>query len=87
LFDDDFAYTYEVALPLKYLPGGAANLNKLRYDIQLNGGDRGDGRQRPPMPILINKATGEVVNTANDMDRLYLENPTNFGGEYTLARK
>ncbi|HTH82190.1 MAG TPA: hypothetical protein VL490_04620 [Mucilaginibacter sp.] len=84
LFDDDFAYTYEVALPLKYLPGG---VNKLRYDIKLNGGDRGDGRQRPPAPVLINNATGEVRNTANDMDQLYMENPTNFGGEYVLARK
>jgi len=88
LFDDDLDYTYEMALPLKYLPGGPANLIKLKYDIQLNGLYLGDGRWRPPSPTQgINTTTGEVIQFKSDMNMLYTENPTNFGGEYTLAKK
>ena len=82
LFDDHLAYTYELALPLKYLETTLSKSNKLRYTIRLNGVEH-DGHIQPTMLPMVRPDGSEVT----DMNKLYTETPTDFGGEYTLAKK
>jgi hypothetical protein len=82
LFDNQLDYTYELALPLKYLETVLNNSDKLRFDIRLNGGELDNGRMRPSWRF-IGPDGSEVV----DMNVLYTHDPTDFGGVYTLAKK
>jgi len=80
LFDINLTYTYELALPLKYLQTILNSLDRLSYNIKFNGADR-DGRNPYPQAHLIRPDGSE------DMTHLYTENPTDFSGQYTLAKK
>ncbi|QKJ28988.1 hypothetical protein HQ865_04205 [Mucilaginibacter mali] len=68
MFDKDLTYTYELAIPLKYLNLPATQFS---YHVKINAPDetpmRHDGPPAPPMPMTA---------TA----------PTDFWGEYTLAK-
>jgi len=72
LFDDKNAYTYELAIPLKYLNLPNAGADAFSYHIKVNevymGAQTGGGPPAPPVPI-------SALGT------------TDFWGEYTLAKK
>jgi len=71
-FDKDLAYTYELAIPLKYLALPNNGADGFTYNIKINGPDEKPvphtSAPGPPMPMTA---------TA----------PTDFWGEYTLAKK
>jgi len=91
------AYTYELAIDLKTLGISAADAPKFAYHIMLNG------LAKPVMTVKIQNADGTVTtNTsavqspeASDMIAKMMAamgggdlfSPTDFWGEYTLARK
>ena len=73
-FDDKKELTYELSLPIKYVKANIAN-GKLSYDITIHGRDGG----RPGVVVYFD---------GSDRGKLFPElfNPTNFTGEYTLAK-
>ena len=84
-FDNSFSYTCEIALPLKYLQDVLSNSNgKLKYTIRLNGLYReGSTHPVPPTPHTFRPDGSEFI----DMNQLYVSSPTDFSGEYFLAKK
>lgn len=74
-FDDKLAYTYELAIPLKYV--NAANTGTLNYNIKLNGG----------ITVVDNSPNAIVIAYKPGSSHDYLFSVTDFGGEYTLAKK
>lgn len=74
-FDNQITYIYELAIPLKYLGFTSADSQKIRYNVKIN-------------PILSslpkNVVITEMVVKASSMGALA---PTDFWGEYTLAKK
>jgi hypothetical protein len=81
LFDNKLAYTYELAIPLKYINGLLNSEARFSYNIKLNGGGVKVNPKAPPGPVNIDGSEGEDPNTQ------YLFSPTDFWGEYTLAKK
>jgi len=75
LFDNKLALTYEMAIPLKYL--NFSKNNSFKYDIMLIGQVRAGNAV--PNPLAPPPPGGGVSH--------YFDVPTNFGGEYTLAKK
>lgn len=82
-FNDEMQYTYELAIPLKYLGDYINAGHKFTYNIKLNGlyGQNPYGNQPPP-PVLIGNPM-ENMST----DNRYINYPTDFSGEYTLVKK
>ncbi|MDB5030278.1 hypothetical protein [Mucilaginibacter sp.] len=76
LFDNKLAYVYELAIPLKYLGTSINNGARFSYNIKLNGGILKNGAA---MPMRVD---GGPTPTQD-----YLFSPTDFWGEYTLARQ
>jgi hypothetical protein len=76
-FDSKIALTYELAIPLKYL---GLNSDRIKYNIKLNG-------RKLPAPNPNAPPAPRPANGATDLSGLYLDTPTDFGGEYTLAKK
>lgn len=93
VFNDKMIYTYELAIPLKYLGISVTGNDKFSYNIKLNGPE-----YVPDGPVMIADA-GPVATNANyrapvmnrigvpDPDNAYKENPTDFWGVYVLAKK
>lgn len=76
LFDSEIALTYEVAIPLKYLNFKVIDgKSKFKYNILLNG------RSVPTVNANAPDAP-QVPNSGGN----YLDSPTDFSGEYTLAK-
>lgn len=74
-FDENFAYTYELAIPLKYLSLPDNGANPFSYQVKVNEPKiftKFDGNMpsRPPPPMARTAAA-----------------TTDFWGEYTLAKK
>ena len=89
-FDDKLNYTYEMAVPLKYLK--LNNALKFIYNIKLNAATI-DGRKlellaaRPDLNLVIYKgADGVTYQLGRDPQSLALVASTDFWGEYTLAK-
>lgn len=82
-FNEEMQYTYELAIPLKYLSNYINDGHKFTYNIKLNGlyGQKPYGNQLPP-PVLIGNPM-EVM----DIDNRYVNYPTDFSGEYTLLKE
>jgi len=77
-FDEKRELTYELAIPIKYLNLPAGNTQKFHYNITVNA--RGeDGR--PGNTWSFNPPGTEPRMKDQDM-----EEPTDFSGEYTLAK-
>lgn len=87
-FDEQVAYVYELAVPLKYLN----NLAKFKYTITLSGSPQSDGT------TIVRGATGEVTkiqvlvgrgapSIPTSSERDIIGNATYLKGEYTLAVK
>lgn len=90
LFDNKINYTYELSIPLKYL-GIINGIDKFSYNIKLNGqipaGSTMVDVGRPDMilftgPDGINYSAGRATP-----ENMILAYPTDFWGEYTLAKK
>ena len=76
MFNDQMEYIYELALPLKYIEAAIKD-GKFNYNIKLNAAATiATGLPGPP-----------TVSGANaDPELLYQSHPTDFSGEYTLAK-
>ena len=79
-FNNQMRYRYELAIPLKYFLSSINNGEKFSYDIKLNG-----------LPEVGSSGIG-VVHFANPIsalppDAVYMNYPTDFWGEYILAKK
>ena len=86
-FDKNFAYTYELALPIKYLNPKAVNASQINYNIRLNGSARAEGAlfehieggMRVSSPTLRSKDLPAI----KDMELISV--PTDVSGVYTIA--
>jgi len=81
-FDNKGVFTYELAVPLKFLGLSIADLQKFNYNIKLNSQrieQRGLG-----YTVTFDYSHGDPVSTDLDQD---LDTTTDFWGEYTLAKK
>jgi len=79
-FDETGAYTYEMSIPIKYIGLSTDNFQKIIYNIVIHG--RGEDA-RPGNTWWY----GPVVNGTKEILYQDLENPTDFWGEYILAKK
>lgn len=101
LFDNKAAFTYELAIPLKYLELSTDNPKEFVYNIKLNGlvfnlsamgprpgggGDFGGGGMGSPPQGGMGGGQG-FRGGPNTMDIQSLISPTDFWGKYTLAKK
>ncbi|MES2807801.1 MAG: hypothetical protein V4619_04205 [Bacteroidota bacterium] len=85
-FDHNLGYVYELAVPLAHLDLDAASVTKLSYNIKLNGPPGNDefiraGRFPAPVVISISEPNSQAFEVHQ-----FLNNPTDFWGEYTLAK-
>jgi hypothetical protein len=88
LFDDKGILTYELAISLKQLDMPANGLTKFNYRIRVNGitsSHKPIIHQTPDGPITVT-TTLRVLNTSNSNFE-FMNTPTDFWGEYTLAVK
>jgi hypothetical protein len=89
-FDSKLNYTYEIAVPLKYLKVNASG--KFMYNIKLNAATIDGGKvkiisPRPNLNLLVYiDAKGVTNQLGNDPQSFSLAAPTDFWGEYTLAK-
>jgi hypothetical protein len=75
-FNDQMEYIYELAIPLKYIETAVKD-GQFRYNIKLNAAATiATGAPGPPMFSGANA----------DPELLYQTSPTDFSGEYTLAK-
>jgi hypothetical protein len=81
-FDQKGELTYELAIPLKYLGTLSNGLQKFFYNITVNG--RGEDGRPGNTWAFTPPVSREVPGEMKDQD---LEEPTDFWGEYTLAKK
>ncbi len=78
-FDNAKTYTYELSVPLKYLGLSIDNLQKFTYNIRLiSRFDANKGR----VSTYYRYGDGGQIDMNADLDA-----PTDFWGEYTLAKK
>jgi hypothetical protein len=91
-FNNKMFYTYELAIPLKYLGLSVSDAAKFSYNIRLNGAPDNSA------PVFVSTTVTAQVTTPStlpvmdrlgipDPDYLYTHNPTDFWGEYVLAKK
>ncbi|TSJ44164.1 hypothetical protein FO440_08325 [Mucilaginibacter corticis] len=86
-FNRKLVYTYELAIPLSYIKFAADKPGTFKYMLQVNG---------PPGEVRVVDDGRRMVYTAGDgtevnigypgPNNLGFANPTNFTGEYTLAK-
>ena len=81
-FDELMQYTYELSVPLKYL-GIKINLGqRFSYNIKMNGMPLKSPGSPYPSPIIMPDGANFM-----DPDVSFVMFPTDFWGEYTLAKK
>lgn len=81
LFDHQIAYTYELAIPLKYLSLSLNGVARFSYNIKLNGSSSAEGSTIEDIP------GGTRVNGPGKMaDMQFMRYPTDFSGSYTLIK-
>ena len=81
-FDQHMQYTYELELPLKYLGSNINNKQKFKYNIKMNGlPEKAPGSPFAP-PVIYADRTNFMAPEA-----AFLMYPTDFSGEYSLAKK
>ncbi len=85
-FDHQIAYNFELAIPINYLRLNANEQQKFSYNIMLNGSTHIEG------VILLFKSDGRPAgmvvpkNPPPGIEIEYMHHPTDFWGEYTLAK-
>lgn len=86
-FDNKMAYTYELSVPLKYIETLLTDHLKFAYHITLNGESKlikrpaGNDALSVQDPISAAKLNAELAAVGQS------NAPTDFWGEYTLAKK
>lgn len=81
-FDNKGAYTYELALPLKYIPVNPNNPDRLTYRLIINE------IVPPPADLsLVNVPNGALKPPTISINGPPAQAATYFGGEYTLIKK
>jgi hypothetical protein len=84
LFDDKKVLTYELSLPLKYLKESLGDINSFNYNIKLNA------IRITPHPVGAKAVevivTSVRINSKEASDMQDLDSPTNFSGNYTMAK-
>ena len=85
-FNRGMAFTLEIAIPLKYLGLSASEGSKFSYNIKLNEPRNVSVFRGYMVGDIVN---GQVMTTAPsvDPDFEFLNDATDFWGEYTLAKK
>lgn len=89
--DNNKAYTYELALPLKYLQS-FINEGRLKYDVKLNGKDlkltnmKLNGQAMDPNSVQANELIAKLGAQRSSMFSPELLNPTDFSGTYILIK-
>ncbi|MEO8885078.1 MAG: hypothetical protein ABI367_03385 [Mucilaginibacter sp.] len=83
-FDKQMNYINEIAIPLKYLNSVITNGQQFSYNIKLKGAPTPEDwlRINKFPPPQAERNDGDV-----DHDYKYRDAPTDFWGEYTLAKK
>ncbi|GAB3923228.1 hypothetical protein [Mucilaginibacter myungsuensis] len=81
-FDQKLNYTYELAIPLKYLD---LHGNAFTYTLQLNGSSFAEGNTIEDIEggTRVNGISGKLVPMA---DMQFMRYPTNCSGKYTLVK-
>lgn len=89
LLDSKLNLTYELALPLKYLPAGIIEKGKFTYDIKLNGllAIFLSKKIRSGFTALYKVEGGYLPEGPSAIEAMRYTSPTNFSAEYTLAKK
>ncbi len=75
------ACSFELAIPLIYLPVNLVNPKPFAYNITINGANVGGGA------IVVSQVTGMTVAFRTGDASQLLRYSTDFWGEYTLAKK
>ena len=87
-FNDKIKYSCELAVPLKYL--GLNNQGKFSYNIKLNGiipkGSTVVDNGRPDLILFVGSDGANYMVGKATPENMTLSYPTNFLGEYTLAK-
>jgi len=86
-FDHKMAYTYELALPLANIGLAAGDPVKFNYHIMLNGTSPLPGNTKSISKIQLSPGGGNDPIEAKLGLEAQLTAPTDFWGEYTLAKK
>lgn len=88
LFDYKINYTYEVAIPIKFLGLSITETSKFSYHIKLNGALTNGTKviQTPTGHTLVYTPGQPLMEIAPGSHNLPLTYPTDFWGEYTLAK-
>lgn len=90
-FDHKIAYTYELAIPLKYLQFTVDKPVKFSYNIKLNGiipkGSSMVDTGRPDIIVFVGPDGKNYTTGKATPENMALAYPTDFWGEYVLARK
>lgn len=81
-FDKRMKYTYELAIPLKYLAAAINNGEKFKYNIKLNTAPGPEVKTVQFSEPIVLKYVGP-----SSPEDLFLYNDTDFSGEYILANK
>jgi len=91
LFDNKIYYTYELAIPLKYLELTINKPLKFSYNIKLNGmipkGSTMIDTGRPDLIVFVGPDGVTYSGGKASSENMVLYYPTDFWGEYTLAKK
>jgi len=77
LFDKNKHYTYELSIPLKYLDGLIGEASKFTYHMVVNG-----RKQQITFDAMPGQRVPPMIEKMQQMAE-----PTDFWGEYTLAKK
>lgn len=90
-FDADRKLVYELAIPLKYLGLTAMDKAAFHYNIMLNGLDKSNVVMYPAgnsrgIVMVTSVPNGLYSGGAQRNDSMAFTFPTDFWGEYTLAR-
>lgn len=85
-FNDKKHYTYELALPLKYIKPLINNLSTINYNITLNGSTYLEGARIEYIEGGI-RITSPGTSAPSVADMKAASSPTDFSGEYILAKK
>ncbi len=79
-FDSQTKYVFETALPLKYLADLISNDGKIQYNIKINGTIKSGPGQGT---LVVSHSATSIFNSPDGLYKMY---PTDFSGEYTLAK-
>jgi hypothetical protein len=81
-FNDHMQYTYELAIPLKYLGSAINSGQKFSYNIKM----KGIPKKAPGSPYSTPVISGNIIKFMGP-DNAYVTYPTDFSGVYTPAKK